>query len=474
MSSFLKTDLQMLLLLDAAIANGSVDQPVTFELFARKLPGANTEVTNYLGGRPYGVVAGAGRFIDELADFYPQGPEDWNFIHKLVDAKVINNATLKWLHDFPGFRGDIIGYPDGELFFAGSPILTVRSTYGHALLVETLALSIYNFDCAVASAASRIRVAARDKRLVDMGSRRGHDEAAIDAARAAFIGGFSATSNMAASAIYGVPWAGTMAHNWVLHFGGPENELAAFESWFRNYGPDTVILVDTYDCVQGMKNAFIAFRNVFGPDEPYSFKIRIDSGDHIERINQYKKVRGEFCAKEDTVELLFSGDLSYEAIFSLETAPGFPHEVSRYSEWISGYGVGTDLITGGGSPTCGFVFKMVESNGQAVSKTDPKKGYVGGRKLAMRYSLAGLPVAERLYVIEDPAEAPINQTGFDREVLQVHMCHGTPNPESMPTLKDAVALHRERMEGIENVRYSKRPLLVSTTEETAFEIKGVI
>ena len=463
MSSFLKTDLQMLLLLDAAIADGSVDRPTTFELFARKLP--TYDRYGITGGRPYGVVAGAWRFISELEDFAPVGPEDWEFIHKLADAKVINQATVRWLHDFGGFRGEIIGYPDGELYFAGSPILTVSSTYAHALLVETLALSIYNFDCAIAGAASRLRVAAGDKRLVDMGSRRGHDEAAVDAACAAIIGGFDASSNMAAAAVYGTPWAGTMAHNWVLHFGGPEDELDAFKAWFRNAGPETTILVDTYDCYEGMQKAFEAFGEVFGPDQPYTFKIRIDSGDHMSRIREYMDVRGQYCKTSEGTELYFSGDLNYDSIMAIEA-----HE--DRAKWVNGYGVGTDLVTGGGSPTCGFVYKMVESAGKPVSKRDPAKGYVGGKKNVQRYHLAGLPVAERLYL--DDKALPSNETGFERESIQVWLCKDAPTTFGLFSLADSIALHRKRLEGIENVKYSNRPLLVASVDETEFEIKGVI
>ncbi|HEY6737415.1 MAG TPA: nicotinate phosphoribosyltransferase, partial [Actinopolymorphaceae bacterium] len=193
-STALLTDHYELTMLRSALTDGLADRPAVFEMFARRLP----------GGRRYGVVAGTGRFLDALADFRFDDEQ----IAYLRERGIVDDRTAEWLAAYR-FTGDIWGYPEGECYFPGSPLLVVEGTFGEAVLLETLALSIYHHDAAIASAASRMSLAAGDRPLIEMGSRRTHEWSAVAAARAAYLAGFAATSNLEAGRRYGIPTTGT-------------------------------------------------------------------------------------------------------------------------------------------------------------------------------------------------------------------------------------------------------------------------
>ncbi len=168
-------------MLDAALASGAAERPAVFEVFARGLP----------AGRRYGVAAGLGRLLPALEAFR-FGPSELEW---LASEKFLSARALEWLEAF-SFSGTIDAYPEGECYFPHSPVMTVEASFGEAVLLETLVLSILNFDSAIASAASRMVDVAAGRRLVEMGSRRIHEGAAIAAARAAVLAGFSSTSNL--------------------------------------------------------------------------------------------------------------------------------------------------------------------------------------------------------------------------------------------------------------------------------------
>ena len=214
-STALLTDRYELTMLDAALQAGTAELPATFEVFTRGLP----------AGRRFGVFAGLGRFLDALETFrFGPAELDW-----LANATVVTPAALEWLAEFR-FRGDVHAYAEGELYTAGSPVLTVEATFGEAVLLETLLLSILNHDSAVATAASLMTQAAGERPVIEMGSRRTDCDAAVAAARAAYLGGFSSTSNLEAGRRYGIPTVGTVAHAFVLSFG---DEEAAFLAQIR-------------------------------------------------------------------------------------------------------------------------------------------------------------------------------------------------------------------------------------------------
>ena len=200
-SPALMTDMYEYTMLDACLKDGTANRKCVFEIFTRHLP----------LGRHYGVAAGQGRILDALEKFHL----DDNDLKFLSDRKVVSPETIKWLENFH-FSGSIKGYREGEMFFPNSPILQVEGTFGECTLLETLLLSILNYDSAVASAASRMATAAKDRPCMDMGGRRTNEWAAVAAARAAVVGGFKGTANLLAAQMYGLKAIGTAAHCFTL------------------------------------------------------------------------------------------------------------------------------------------------------------------------------------------------------------------------------------------------------------------
>jgi nicotinate phosphoribosyltransferase len=341
----LLTDHYELTMLQAALRDGTSNRHCTFELFSRRLP----------EGRRYGVVGGTGRLIEAITSFRYDDAE----LAFLSDSGVIDAATCEWLAGYR-FRGDVSGYAEGDAYFPGSPILTVDSTFAEGVVLETLALSILNHDAAVASAATRMVVAANGRPCIEMGSRRTHEEAAVASARAAYLAGFAATSNLAAGLRYGVPTAGTAAHAFTLLH---DHEADAFRSQIEALGHLTTLLVDTYDIDAGIRTAI----EVAGPELD---AIRIDSGDLAVLAYQARALLDQLGAT--STRIVLSGDLDEFGLAALSGAP------------VNAYGVGTSLVTGSGAPTAGFVYKLVEVDGRPVAKRSEDKVTHGGRKTAVR------------------------------------------------------------------------------------------
>src|SRR5262249_36079997 len=230
----LLTDHYELTMIRAALASGAARRRAVFEIFARQLPGR----------RRYGVVAGTGRFLRALEAFR-FSPGDLEYLSR---AGIINDATAGFLASYR-FTGDIWGYAEGDCYFPGSPILVVEATFAEAVVLETLALSVFNHDCAIASAGSRMVAAAGVRPIIEMGSRRTHEQAAVAAARAAYMAGFAATSNLRAGLDYGVPTTGTSAHAFTLVH---DDERQAFRVQLDALGTGTTLLVDTYDVTEAV------------------------------------------------------------------------------------------------------------------------------------------------------------------------------------------------------------------------------
>ena len=349
MTTALLTDHYELTMLQAALRDGTAARRAVFELFPRKLP----------DGRRYGVVAGMGRLLDAIADFC----FDDDTIAHLAAHEVVDEPTLDWLANYR-FTGDIVGYPDGEVYFPGSPLLSVEGSFSETVLLETIALSILNHDSAIASAASRMVTAAGARPCIEMGSRRTHEQAAVASAHAAYIAGFTATSNLEAGRVHGIPTTGTSAHSFTLLH---DNERDAFTSQVASLGRGTTLLVDTYDIATAVRSAI----EVTGTDLG---AVRIDSGDLPQLAMQVRRQLDELGAT--TTKIVVTSDLDEHAIAALAAAPA------------DGYGVGTSLVTGSGHPTCGFVYKLVArgDNGAlvGVAKRSKDKPSIGGRKYAWR------------------------------------------------------------------------------------------
>ncbi len=352
-STALLTDMYELTMLDAALHDGTAHRRTVFELFGRRLPTT----------RRFGVVAGTGRILEALERFEFSGDQ----IEWLREAHIVSEEALGYLRDFR-FAGDIDGYPEGECYFQGSPLLTVEGTFAECTLLETLLLSVLNHDCAIASAASRMTIAAHGRPCLDMGARRSHERAAVSAARAGVIGGFAGTSDLEAGKRYGIPTIGTSAHSFTLLH---DSERAAFDAQIALLGTDTTLLVDTFDVTRGVNNAVEAARAAGGE----LGSVRLDSGD---LVAQAFTVRGQLDALGATsTRITVTNDLDEYAIAALGAAP------------IDSYGVGTKLVTGSGVPTAALIYKMVareDTSGRmvGVAKKSESKSTVAGRKLAGR------------------------------------------------------------------------------------------
>ncbi|MGC4768743.1 nicotinate phosphoribosyltransferase [Micromonospora sp. DT44] len=388
----LLTDHYELTMVSAALKDGTADRRCVFEVFSRRLP----------SGRRYGVVAGTARLIELIRDFRFD-PAEVDFLRR---TGVVDDAAAAWLTDYR-FTGDIDGYAEGELFFPGSPILTVSGGFAECVVLETVALSVLNHDCAVAAAAARMVTAARGRALIEMGSRRAHEEAAVAAARAAYLAGFRFTSNLAAGERYGIPTAGTAAHAFTLLH---DDERAAFASQVATLGKDTTLLVDTYDISQGIRNAIA----VAGPELR---AVRIDSGDLAVIAQQSRELLDSLGATE--TKIIVSGDLDEYSIAALAAEP------------VDMYGAGTAVVTGSGAPTAGLVYKLVEVDGRPVVKRSEHKATIGGRKVAVRRHKPTGTATEEIIV---PQGVPDRQAN-DRALQRSYVVDG--EPVALPTLDES-------------------------------------
>jgi nicotinate phosphoribosyltransferase len=394
-STALLTDHYELTMLQAALESGTAGRRSVFELFPRTLP----------DGRRYGVVAGVGRALDAVERFvFDDAVLDALRRHQVVDA-----PTLEWLSTYR-FRGDISGYAEGEVYLPYSPLMTVEASFAEAVVLETLLLSILNQDSAIASAASRRTSAAHGRPCIEMGSRRTHEQAAVAAARAAYIAGFASTSNLAAGETYGVPTTGTSAHSFTLLH---DTEREAFTAQVRSLGKGTTLLVDTFDVEEAVRLAV----EIAGPDLG---AVRIDSGDLGLLAVQVRELLDHLGATG--TRIVVTSDLDEYAIASLGAVP------------VDGYGVGTSLVTGSGHPTCGFVYKLVahaDDDGRMVdvAKKSTNKISIGGRKFALRrLDRHGVAEAEVVGI----GKPPVND-GDDRPLL-------------VPLVRDGEVVGREPLE----------------------------
>lgn len=359
MSTALMTDRYELTMVQAALRSGKADRRCVFEVFARQLP----------AGRRYGVVAGTGRVLSALQEFTFTSAE----LDFLANQNVVDEPTLKWLSDYR-FSGDISGYREGELYFGGSPVMSVEASFAEAVLLETLILSIMNYDSAVASAAARMKSASAGRKLIEMGSRRAHEVAAVAAARAAVIAGFDGTSNLEAGRDYGLETFGTSAHAFTLLH---DSEEEAFKAQLDSMGNQTTLLVDTYDVKMAVERAVRL-------SEGKVRAVRLDSGDLSSTAVEVRKQLDDLGAHETKITV--TSDLDEYTIAALAVAP------------IDSYGVGTSLVTGSGFPTAGFVYKLVaHSDGEGwhdVAKRSKAKTNRGGKKFAARQLESGIAKAE--------------------------------------------------------------------------------
>jgi nicotinate phosphoribosyltransferase len=397
-STALLTDRYELTMLQAALADGTAGRRTVFEVFTRRLP----------AGRRYAVLAGTGRVLDAIEAFrFDDDTLAW-----LEQQAVVDRTTLDYLAGYR-FTGDVVGYAEGEVFFPGSPLLHVEGTFAEAVLLETVVLSVLNYDSAIASAASRMTAAAGGRPCLEMGARRTNEDAAVAAARAAVIGGFAGTSDLGAGRRYGLTTIGTAAHAFTLLH---DDEQTAFATQVAAQGVGTTLLVDTYDVRAGVQRALAAAGTSLGA-------VRLDSGDLGALAHE---VRAQLDAAGATqTAIVVTSDLDEYAIAALAAAP------------VDSYGVGTSLVTGSGAPTCSMVYKLVAREGadgrlEPVAKASAAKTSVGGRKGAAR----GLGSTGR-------AVEEVVITGPDAEVLAWQQAAWRSAPDRMRPLQVPLVQHGE-------------------------------
>lgn len=432
MSTALLTDMYELTMLDAWIKDGRQDDPAVFEVFGRRLQ----------PGFRYGVVAGIERVVDAIENFNLSRELDKSShpTYEFIKALGLSDETMQFLRDYK-FTGTLLTYKEGDLYFPGSPIVQVHGRLADVML-ETVILSILNHDCAVASKAARIVSEARGAVTIEMGSRRTHEVAAVAAARAAYLAGFTATSNLEAGRRYGIPVKGTAAHAFTLSYmpsGGTDGdgntlarrqdaELAAFKAQVAAMGVGTTLLVDTFNIEQGIRNAVEAAGTRLGA-------VRIDSGDlafEAERARHLLDKLGAFGTR-----IIASSDLDENVIKDLRVA-GAP---------IDGYGVGTQLVS---VQPAGLVYKLVEVNGVGVAKASRDKLSVGGAKRAYRtYDEHGKISGEKLAVpgdegYTDELDTPFGTPPHGRNLQHVMMAKGKRT--EVATLEDAREFHHKAVD----------------------------
>ncbi|KGJ72425.1 nicotinate phosphoribosyltransferase [Cryobacterium roopkundense] len=349
-SSAFRTDRYELTMVDAAINSGRANLECMFEAFARRLP----------TGRRYGIVGGTGRLLELIRQFrFGDAELTW-----LEDNAVVRRPTLDFLADY-SFTGSIWGYREGDAYFPGSPLLQVESSFAEGVVLETIILSVLNYDTSVASAAARMVSVSLGRPIAEMGSRRTGEYSAVAAARAAYIAGFASTSSLEAGRTWGIPTMGTAAHSFVLLHNSEEE---AFRAQVDAFGADTTLLVDTYDVPRGIALAVA----VAGPQLG---AIRIDSGDLPTVVAAARAQLDALGAVNTTITV--TSDLDEFAIAALSASP------------VDAFGVGTSVVTGSGEPAAGLVYKLVAHKGPAaewisVAKTSASKVSIGGRKNAVR------------------------------------------------------------------------------------------
>jgi len=411
-----------------------VDASATFELFVRQLPPA----------RSYLVAAGIEAALDYLENLRFT-EEDVRFLRKQAAFHNVSDAFFDYLRRFQ-FTGDVDAVEEGTLVFAEEPLLQVTGPVAEAQIVETFLLSVVNFETLVASKSARVVRAARDRKVLEFGTRRAHGpEAGVRAARAAFVGGCVATSNVLAGLRYGVPIAGTAAHSWTQVF---PTERRSFEALVETFPDTAILLIDTYDSLAGAEIAATLGRPVSG--------VRLDSGDLLDKSRHVRNILDRHGLQK--TKIVASGDLNEFKIEEL-VAQGAP---------IDFFGVGTDLATSRDVPALSVVYKLVEifrdGRVEYTTKFSEEKAYWPGRKQVFRFSSEGkydhdlLTRADESYPAAAPLLKPALRNGrrvMKREPLPEIRARALANlnrlPEPYHALRDAPAYPVEKSAALDQL-----------------------
>lgn len=397
-SPVLLTDLYELTMLQAYFEERMRDVAV-FSLFVRRLP----ERRNYL------LACG----VDDVLAFLETLRFDEAALAYLDSLGRFSTRFLRYLADL-SFTGEVYAVPEGTPVFADEPLVEIEAPISEAQLVEAFVMNQIHLQTVLASKAARVVGAARGRHVVDFGLRRMHGtDAALKAARAFHIAGVHATSNVAAGQAYGLRVAGTLAHSYVQ---AHDDEHEAFRAFARLY-PDTVLLVDTYDTLAGVRKVVDLAREL-GPRFRVS-AVRLDSGDLGTLAFGARRILDDAGLR--SVGIFASGGLNEDEIARL-VAAGAP---------IDGFGVGTDMGVSRDAPSLDIAYKLVEYAGRGRMKLSTGKVLLPGRKQIFRVERDGIADHD---VLGRRDEQPCG-----RALLQHVMAGGTRRPEGRVTLNEARA-----------------------------------
>ncbi|MCM3699051.1 nicotinate phosphoribosyltransferase [Paenibacillus macerans] len=358
----LHTDKYQINMIYAHWVNGTHERKTVFEAYFRKLP----------FGNGYAVFAGLERIVEYIRNLRFT-EQDLNYLAKQEEN--YNPEFLELLRNFQ-FRGTLLSMKEGALCFPNEPLIRVEGTIMETQLVETAMLNFMNFQTLIATKASRVKRVAENDVLLEFGTRRAQEaDAAIWGARAAYISGFDATSNLLAGEIFGIPTKGTHAHSWVQIF---DSEQEAFERYAKALPDQVSLLVDTFDTLKsGVPHAIQTAKMLEAQGKRLS-SIRLDSGDLAYLSIQARKMLDE--AGLPYVKIVASNDLDENTIFNLKA------QGAKIDIW----GVGTQLITAADQPALGGVYKLVErETGGRMEPTikisgNPEKVTTPGKKDVLR------------------------------------------------------------------------------------------
>lgn len=368
--SALFTDLYQLTMLQAYYAEG-LTEDATFELYFRELP----EHRNYV------MAAGLEQVLDYLEELrFSEADLEW-----LDGLGQFSKTFLDTLRAFR-FSGEVWAVPEGTVVFENEPVVQITAPLPEAQLVETFVLNQIHLQSVAATKAARVVTAARDKVVVDFGSRRSHGtDAALKVARTSYLAGAAGTSNVAAGRLYDIPVFGTMAHSYIE---AHADEQAAFAAFAREF-PETTLLVDTYDTLDGVRKVIELARD-WGEDFKVR-QIRLDSGDLARLARDARALLDE--AGLGNVRIIASSGLDEYKIARL-LAAGAP---------IDGFGVGTELAVSGDAPEIDFSYKLVAYAGVPRMKLSSSKVTMPGRKQVHRILADGRFRSDTITCFDEPA-----------------------------------------------------------------------
>lgn len=375
----LLTDLYELTMCAGQLGEGRADQRVSFNYFFRSLPPHSG----------FAITAGLDPFLDYL--------ENLRFLDDdlayLKSLGIFKDDFIEYLKNFQP-KVNVSAVAEGSLVFPYEPIVQTEGTIFETQLIETALLNFMNYQTLIAMKAARIYLAAEGEPIMEFGLRRAHGpDGGVSGARGAYIGGCSATSNVLAGAVYGIPVAGTHAHSWVMSFG---NELEAFRAFGRQFPQRCVMLVDTYDTIKsGVPNAITAFKEMHAQGNMVRPAIRLDSGD-LAKLSKEAFALMQAAGFEDPM-IVASNELNEDLIADLK----------RQGAKINAWGVGTQLITSADCPALGGVYKLVSIMGE--------DGWVPRVKVSSNTEKATDPARKQVYRYYDSNNTPLGDVMYQLE-----------------------------------------------------------